>query len=382
MSEEGWSGLNFTSDSLSGFRDRVKAIQREPRRSRGARMTARERVEYLLDEGSFIEYGIFARPVEESLQAGKLWTKLMTDADSETIRRGAGDGIVGGYGEISGRGVFVVAYDFDVYGGSMGTNNDTKMARIRKAALQYGKPLIYLLEGGGARVQERMGSQAAKGHDRFHDMARLSGWAPIVSAITGPSFAGHANIAGLSDYVPMLETASLGLAGPRLVEAAVGEKVSASELGGPKVHLRHGSVDSVFATDESLLESVSEFIRRMPSNASEHPPRRNPVAPEESLSEKISDIVPSNSFAPYDMQRIIDAIVDGGSWFEMRSGFAQNVITGLAYLGGVPVGVVANNPLVLAGALDRDGSDNFTRFVMLFNAFNERKKKIKKNKRK
>ncbi|MGH7267755.1 MAG: carboxyl transferase domain-containing protein, partial [Candidatus Rokuibacteriota bacterium] len=234
---------------------RPEAVARQ--RARG-RLTARERIALLFDPDTFVELGILGHHQSE--------TPFMEGLE------GPGDGVVVGHGRVAGRPVCCASYDFTFLGGSMGTVNDHKMARVRKMAIEYGYPLVFFCEGGGARVQERMGSKATKGHDRFADLAVLSGWAPIVAAVVGPTFAGHANLAGIADYVPMVEGSSLGMAGPKLVEMATGETLETADLGAEAHCARTGMADCRFPDERSLIESVKQFLGYFPGNAAEPPP--------------------------------------------------------------------------------------------------------------
>lgn len=329
---------------------RPKAVARQHAQGK---LTARERLGRLFDAESFVEWGALGAP------AG-----LSVDGEA-----GAADGVVVGYGRIAGRTVCGVSYDFTVFGGSMGSVNDAKMGRIRKFALEYGYPLLFLLEGGGARVQERMGSQATRGHDRFFDLALMSGWVPIGAAVLGPTFAGHANLAALADFVVMREGASLGMAGPPLVRAAVGEDVSPEELGGAEIHgLKTGMVDRVVQTEEEAIQMLRRFLSYLPDNASQSPPVGPPVG-DLTMGDAVLDVVPRVPYQPYDMHRIVDAICDPGSILELKPTFARNLITALARINGYPVGVVANNPAVAAGMMNTPASDKMAHFISFCDAF-------------
>lgn len=331
---------------------RSSAVQSQHQRGK---LTARERIDRLFDPETFVEIGVLGRPAD----AG--------DLPDEDV---AGDGIVIGYGRVEGRLVACASYDFTVYGASMGSVNDSKMARIRKLALEYGYPLIFFIEGGGARVQERMGSQAAKGHDRFFDLTLMSGWAPVVAAVVGPSFAGHANLAALADYVPMLKGASLGMAGPRLVEAAVGERVTVEELGGSHVHAtKTGMVDEQLDNEPEVIAHIRMFLGYLPSNAGGLPPERSHDQPLD-MSDAVLDIVPEVPNRGYDMHRVLREIVDGGDLFEIKPQFARTVITAFARVNGYPIAVIASNPQVSAGMLDSPSSDKMAHFISMADAFN------------
>jgi acetyl-CoA carboxylase carboxyltransferase component len=336
--------------------NRPEAVARQ--RARG-KLTARERIALLFDPGTFVELGILGHHQSE--------TPFMEGLV------GPGDGVVVGHGRVAGRPVCCASYDFTFLGGSMGTVNDHKMARVRKMAIEYGYPLVFFCEGGGARVQERMGSKATKGHDRFADLAVLSGWAPIVAAVVGPTYAGHANLAGLADYVPMVEGSSLGMAGPKLVEMATGEQLDMAELGAEAHCGRTGMADRRYPEERALIESIKQFLGYLPSNAAEPPPA-GPMPPTPATADRIGDalldLIPDSPMRAYSMHRVIELIVDPGSLFDLKPEFARSVITLLARLDGHPVGVIANEPMVRAGTLDSPSSDKMAHFISLCDAFN------------
>lgn len=324
-----------------------------------ANLTARERIALLFDEGTFVELA----PLGHHQNENDLLQGLSEEAT-------AGDGIVVGFGQVRGRTVCCAAYDFTVLGGSMGTVNDAKMSRVRKMALEYGYPLVFFLEGGGGRVQERMGAKAARGHDRFYDLTVMSGWVPIVGAVMGPCFAGHANLAACSDYVLMRKGASMGMAGPRLVEAAIGEKSTPEQLGGSRLHTTiTGMADEEFDSEEALITRIKDFLSFLPDNAQHYPPERSH---NQSLTmpDSILRSIPDSSYQSYDMREVINLIVDRDFFFELKPAFARNIITAFAYINGYPVGVIASNPAVLAGMLDSNASDKIAHFISLCDAFN------------
>jgi len=347
------------SDIRSRSADESRPSAVDAQHGRGA-MTARERVDYLVDTGSFAELGSLA------------WGADRNIADS------AGDGIVIGRAYIDARPVVVVAYDFTVNGASMGRVNDEKFARARQISLRSGIPLVMLIEGGGARITERMGSTTIRGHERFSDLGLLSGWAPIVTGVVGPTYAGHANLVALSDFVVMTTKASLGLAGPRLVKAATGEEVTQSDFNSALHARKIGSIDREAADDAELLDIIRGYLSYLPSNCSLKPPRLNyPTIAErddERLDERLDDevltLVPAESSRAYDMRRLVATVVDDGEFFELKPGFARNVITAFARVGGHSVGIIANNPLFMAGVLDGDSSDKMARFINICDAYN------------
>ncbi len=359
--EKGGSSLGAESEAVDERKraahdaGRPQAVAAQHNRGR---LTARERVERLVDLGSFRELGILARSVSAS---------AAPEIDD------AADGVIVGRGMVQGRPVVVVSYDFTVLGGSMGRTNDEKFSRARNVAIRYGIPLLMLLEGGGARVQERMGSTTAKGHERFSDLALLSGWAPIVCGIMGHTYAGHANLAALADFVVMVRNSSLGIAGPRLVEAATGEKATLDELGGPRLHAEKvGSVELAVDTEAEALDAMRTYLSYLPGNATELPrdePYRSPDDGE-MLPDTVLALIPDSETQAYDMQRLVDMVLDADSKFELKPRFARNVITAFGRIGGKSVGLIANNPMFLAGILDTPSSDKMSRFINVCDCFN------------
>jgi len=322
------------------------------------KLTARERIDRLVDPGSFIEIGQLGRPGTAA--------PLMRGVDAPC------DGIVVGKAAVQERPVVVVSYDFTVLGGSMGRVNDEKFARARQICLRSGTPLIMFVEGGGARINERMGSTTIRGHERFSDLSLLSGWVPIVCGVVGPAFAGHANLVALSDFCAMVRGSSLGLAGPRLVQAATGEVVTAEELGGSQLHASQlGSVELEVEHEDQLIDAMRSYLALMPSNAGQQPPRTDyQETCNERLPDRVLRLVPDSPHRAYDMRRLVRLLLDDKSTLELKPTFARNVITALGRIGGYPVGVIANNPMFLAGVLDTAGSDKMARFINICDAFN------------
>ncbi len=320
------------------------------------KLTARERIDRLVDAGSFVELGQLGRP--------RTGSPLMQDVDAPA------DGIVIGRARVDRRPIVVVSYDFTVMGASMGPVNDEKFARARQIALRNGVPLVMFVEGGGARINERMGSSTIRGHERFSDLGLLSGWAPILCGVVGDTYAGHANLVALSDFVVMVKGASLGLAGPRLVEAAVGERVETQELGGSAIHSREtGSVELEVGSEDELIEAFRRYLALMPSNSGQPAPRLPHPPGDERLDEAVLSLVPDSPHRAYDMRRLVRMILDADSGLEVKPAFARNLITTFGRIGGLPVGVIANNPMVLAGVLDGNASDKMARFINVCDAF-------------
>jgi methylmalonyl-CoA decarboxylase subunit alpha len=331
--------------------------ERVARQHRLGKLTARERVDALLDPGSFVELGMLGRQPEHHRE-GK---------DDST----PADGVITGFGRIDGRPVCLAAYDFLVYGGSMGEVGNRKLDRVMKMSLQNGCPFICLGDGSGARVQEHMGSRAAEPLDLFLDLVDMSGYVPTVTAIMGPCFAGHANVAGLSDFVVMVRgIGSMGISGPPLSEIVIGERLTAEELGGSRVHCREtGMADLEAETETDALAKIRQFLGYMPTNSTEPPPRRTPTDDPDRRDDALLHLVPTNPRRAYDMRRVIRLLVDHGETMELKPEFARNLVTALARMNGRVVGVVANQPLVLAGVIDSDASVKAAHFVDLCDAF-------------
>jgi acetyl-CoA carboxylase carboxyltransferase component len=322
------------------------------------KLTVRERIARLFDAGSFQEIGLLATHANVSpAMAGK-----------ET----PADGVVTGFGQIGGRPASLIAYDFTVMAGSMGRTAEVKCNRAREIALTKRMPMIWLIDSAGARIQEAIGSTFAQSGFLFREESIMSGVVPMVAAMMGPGAAGTAYIPALADFVPMVKgTSHMALGGPPLVKAVVGEDVTAEELGGSKVHTEiSGVADLEVADDAAGIDAVKEYLSFFPSSNLEPPPARPCDDPADRMDEALLTLVPDSARRAYDVKRVIAAVVDHGHFFEIKPGWARNLVTALARLGGRPVGVVANQPTVLGGALDVDAADKAARFIMLCDAFN------------
>jgi acetyl-CoA carboxylase carboxyltransferase component len=323
------------------------------------KLSVRERIDLLFDAGSFTEIGVHAT------HAGI--------APELAGRETPADGMVTGVGKIDGRFASAIAYDFTVMAGSMGRTAELKGNRAREIALTKRIPMIWLIDSAGARIQEAIGSRnfAATGL-LFREESNMSGVVPQVAAMMGPGAAGTAYIPALSDFVPMVRgTSNMALGGPPLVKAVVGEDVTAEELGGSKVHCEFsGCADLEVADDRECIRVIREYLSYFPSSNLEPPPVRTCSDPIDRRDEALLTIVPDSPRRAYDVKKVIGAIVDDGRMFELKPGWAKNIVTALARLGGHAVGVVANQPMVLGGALDNDAADKAARFIMLCDAFN------------
>ena len=322
------------------------------------KLTARERIDLLVDAGSFREMGIHGRP--------HFAQRAMDGVDAPA------DGVVTGWGDIDGRACCIAAYDFTVMAGSMGMTGELKVGRLREMALSKRMPFIWLLDSAGARIQEATGSLFAGSGQLFREEVEMSGVVPMVAAMMGPCAAGTAYIPALSDFVPMVSgQGAMALAGPYLTKAVTGEDISMEELGGAKVHCRKSGVgDLAVADDEECIETIKKYLSYFPLNCDEKPPVLEPKDLDERMSEKLMEIVPESSRKPYDMYDVIAEIVDDGEWFDIKPRFGRTLITCFARFGGRPVGIVANQPKHLAGILDNDSADKAARFINLCDAFN------------
>jgi len=321
------------------------------------KLTARERIALLVDEGTFSELGIHAG-IHYSVRG-------LEDKDAPA------DGVITGYGKVDGRLVAICAYDFTVMAGSMGMTGEIKVARLRELALTKRMPFVWLLDSAGARIQEAVGSLFAGSGHLFREEVIMSGVIPQVAALMGPCAAGTAYIPGLADFVPMVKgRGSMALAGPHLVRAAVGEEVTQEELGGSRVHCRKSGVgDLEVASDEECIERIRQYLSYMPSNCEQPPPFRVTDDPVDRQDEALLDVLPESNRKPYDMYEVIRRIVDDGEYFDMKPQFAKTIITCFARFGGRPAGIVANQPRQLGGILDNDSADKAARFVNLCNAY-------------
>ena len=321
------------------------------------KLTARERIALLVDEGTFVELGILGKPHTTQ--------RAMEGVDAPA------DGVITGYGKVNGRLTAVCAYDFTVMAGSMGMTGEFKVTRLRELALTKRIPFVWLLDSAGARVQEAAGAMFAGSGHLFREEVIMSGVIPQVAALMGPCAAGTAYIPGLADFVPMVKgRGSMALAGPHLVRAAVGEDVTQEELGGARVHCRRSGVgDMEVDSDEECIKRIKQYLSYMPQNCEQSPPILQASDPVERREESLLDVLPESNRKPYDMYDVIEAIVDDGSYLDIKKQWAKTIITCFARFGGRPAGIVANQPKQLGGILDNDSADKAARFINLCNAF-------------
>ncbi|MBV9446041.1 MAG: acyl-CoA carboxylase subunit beta [Streptosporangiaceae bacterium] len=319
------------------------------------KLTARERLEHLFDEGSFTELDLFRRQAPGS------------DARDEPFT----DGVVTGAGTIHGRRVFAYSQDFRIFGGSLGQVHAAKIHKVMDLALVSGAPLIGLNDSGGARIQEGVTALAGYG-GIFRRNVRASGVIPQISVILGPCAGGAAYSPALTDFVFMVrDTAHMFVTGPDVVKAVTGESVTHEELGGAQVHAATSGVATFAYNDEAAcLDDVRYLISLLPSNSHDLPPAEETDDPSDRACPRLMDIVPADPRNPYDMREVIAEITDNGDFLEIHEQWAGNIVCALARLGGRTVGILANQPLVRAGVLDIDASQKAARFVQLCDAFN------------
>ena len=321
------------------------------------KMTARERLHYLFDPGTFVEFDLFAKHIgiDYGLDKAEL----------------PADGVVTGHGKVAGRNVFAYSEDFTVVAGTYGERHGKKICKTVDLARKMGVPVVGMNDSGGARVTEEMGALSEYGQ-LFYRHVRTSGVVPQIALIMGPVAGGQAYSPALMDFIFMVDkTSYMFIAGPPLVEAVVFKKTTNEELGGPAIH---GSVsgvsDMTVADDKECLDRTRELLSYLPANSSEQPPRRSPTDDPQRTSPKLRKIISTEPRRPYDAHDVIAEVVDDGEFFEIKREYAPNLVVGFARLHGYPVGVVANNPPVKAGCLDVDASDKGSRFIRFCDAFN------------
>jgi propionyl-CoA carboxylase beta chain len=321
------------------------------------KLSARERLELLLDEGTFVEQDRF---VEHRCH----------DFGMED-RKFPGDGVVTGYGEIHGRTVYVFSQDFTVFGGSLSEAHAEKIVKLQELAARNGRPLIGLNDSGGARIQEGVASLGGYA-EIFLRNTLASGVVPQISAILGPCAGGAVYSPAITDFVFMVEGIShMFVTGPNVVKTVTHEEVTFEELGGANVHgTESGVAHFVHGSEVETFEAIRQLTTFLPANNQEAPPRRETDDPPDRADEELLEIVPDEPNRPYDIHEVIGRIVDDGEFLEVHEGYARNLVVGFGRLDGRPVGVVANQPAVLAGVLDIDASLKGARFVRFCDAFN------------
>jgi len=321
------------------------------------KLTARERITLLVDEGSFHEIGMFVehRATSFGLDKNKI----------------PGDGVITGYATVHGRTIYLFSQDFTVLGGSLSETHAAKICRVMDMAMQNGAPLIGLNDSGGARIQEGVVSLAGYA-DIFYRNTRASGVIPQLSVIMGPCAGGAVYSPALTDFIFMVEdTSYMFVTGPNVVKTVTHEVVTSEDLGGAKTHAEKSGVNHFTASnDVEILQKVRDFLTYLPQNANELAPEPTNFEFSELKNQTISGILPDNNQLPYDIRKVVDCVVDDSSFREVHEDFAKNIVVGMARIEGRTIGVVANQPASMAGVLDIDSSRKGARFVRFCDAFN------------
>ncbi|MBI4850552.1 MAG: acyl-CoA carboxylase subunit beta [Acidobacteria bacterium] len=353
MTEQKLKFLNERKEKalLGGGQDRIEKQHQLGKKS------ARERIQYLLDEGTFEEF--------DQLKSHRCQDFGLSDQDYP------GDGMVTGYGLIEGKQVFVFAQDFTVFGGSLSETNAGKICKIMDMAMKVGAPLIGLNDSGGARIQEGVVSLGGYA-DIFLRNTLASGVIPQISAIMGPCAGGAVYSPAITDFNVMVKNTSyMFITGPDVIKAVTHEDVTKEDLGGALTHnIRSGVAHFAAEDEEDCLNIIRELLSFMPSNNMDDPPYKATSDPVDRQDKKLNSIVPDNPNLPYDIREVIRRIADDGYFFEVAEHFAKNIVIGFARLGGYSVGIVANQPAFLAGVLDIDASVKAARFVRFCDCFN------------
>ncbi len=336
---------------LGGGEERIE------KQHKSGKLTARERIELLFDEGSFVELDKFVE-------------HRCTNFGMEKSKAPA-DGVVTGYGTVDGRLVFTYAQDFTVLGGSLGEMHAAKIVKVQDMALKTGAPIIGFNDSGGARIQE--GVDALSGYGKiFFRNTISSGVIPQISVIMGPSAGGAVYSPALTDFIFMVDkTSMMFITGPQVIKSVTGEEVSQEELGGASTHNKTSGVAHFMDKSEAeAIDRIKELLSFLPSNNLEEAPIYESEDEINRVEEKLNELVPVNPNKPYDMKEVIKTIADNGHFFEVQEYYAQNIITGYIRLNGRTIGVVANQPRILAGCLDINASDKAGRFIRTCDAFN------------
>jgi len=351
--EEQFKKLQKLRDTakLGGGEERIKAQHDK------GKLTARERIDFLLDEGSFVEMDMFVRHRSQDFGLDK--------------NRPLGDGVVTGYGNIDGRLVFVFSQDFTVFGGSLSETFAEKIIKVMDQAMKVGAPVIGLNDSGGARIQEGVVSLGGYA-EIFLRNTLASGVVPQISAIMGPCAGGAVYSPAITDFTIMVRNTSyMFVTGPNVVKTVTHEEVTSEDLGGADTHATKSGVNHLTAnSDLEALQKIRQLISYMPSNNMDDPPKINSSDKPDRIEKKLDSIVPENPNHPYDIKEVIMLVADQNSFFEIHEEYAKNIIVGFARLDGYSVGIIANQPAYLAGVLDIDASVKAARFIRFCDAFN------------
>ncbi|MGM9924948.1 MAG: acyl-CoA carboxylase subunit beta [Bacillus sp. (in: firmicutes)] len=320
------------------------------------KLTARERIELLVDPGTFVELSPFIQ-------------HRCVDFGLDQVD-GPGDGVVTGYGKVNGRDIYLFSQDFTVFGGALGEMHAKKIANVMDLAAKNGAPFIGLNDSGGARIQEGVLSLDGYGHI-FYRNSIYSGVIPQISVIMGPCAGGAVYSPAITDFVFMVEkTSQMFITGPKVIETVTGEKISSEGLGGAKVHNSiSGAAHFKAASEEDVLQDVRALLSYLPQNNTEKSPKKS-YNEEDDYRPELTDVVPIEGTRPYDVRKVIEQVVDQDSFMEVQKDFARNIVVGFARVKGESVGLVCNQPKFLAGGLDIDSSDKAARFIRFCDSFN------------
>ncbi|MGE5341748.1 MAG: acyl-CoA carboxylase subunit beta [Candidatus Omnitrophota bacterium] len=347
---KGLKKLREEKDAAGGL-DKLEARHKE------GKMTARERIEYFFDPGTFVELQSFIQHRSTNFGLDK--------------KKFYGDGVITGFGKVHDRTVYIFSQDFTVLGGSLGEMHAQKIVNVMDLALKAGAPVVGINDSGGARIQEGISSLAGYG-DIFYRNTRASGVIPQISVIMGPCAGGAVYSPGITDFIFMVQHKShMFVTGPEVIKAVNKEEVTFDELGGSDTHSGKSGVCHFVGSDErNTLDMVKELLSYIPSSNLEAPPGALPNDPFDRMEDKLNEIVPTNPNKPYNVKELITLVVDNEKFFEVHKNFAQNLVVGFARLGGKTVGIIANNPDVYAGTLDVNASLKGARFIRFCDAFN------------
>ncbi|TKC19826.1 acyl-CoA carboxylase subunit beta [Robertmurraya kyonggiensis] len=349
-------------EKINELYDRRRAVElgggdeRIEKQHEKGKLTARERIELLVDEGTFVELNPF---IEHRSR----------DFGLEN-QKGPGDGVVTGYGKVNGRPIYLFSQDFTVFGGALGEMHANKIANVMDLAAKNGAPFVGLNDSGGARIQE--GVVSLDGYGKiFYRNSIYSGVIPQISVILGPCAGGAVYSPAITDFVFMVEkTSQMFITGPKVIETVTGEKISPEDLGGAKVHNSiSGNAHFRSETEQEIIEKVRVLLSYLPQNSEEKAPMLSTEEADD-FRPDLTDVIPFDAIRPYDVRVVIDQVVDSGSFFEVHQDFAKNIVVGLARIKGEVVGLVCNQPKFMAGGLDIDSSDKAARFIRFCDSFN------------
>ncbi|MCA1030649.1 methylmalonyl-CoA carboxyltransferase [Bacillus timonensis] len=349
-------------DKINDLYDRKREVElgggdeRIEKQHEKGKLTARERINLLVDEGTFVELNPF---IQHRCNDFGLADK-----------KGPGDGVVTGYGKVNGKPIYLFSQDFTVFGGALGEMHAKKIANVMDLAAKNGAPFIGLNDSGGARIQEGVVSLDGYGQI-FYRNSIYSGVIPQLSVIMGPCAGGAVYSPAITDFVFMVEkTSQMFITGPKVIETVTGEKISAEDLGGAKVHNSiSGNAHFAAATEEEVISQVRTLLSYLPQNNQEKPSRIETDGHDDYRPD-LTDIIPFDAVRPYDVRKVIQQVVDEGSFMEIQKDFAKNIVIGLARIKGEVIGLVCNQPKFMAGGLDIDSSDKASRFIRFCDSFN------------